>query len=150
MRHAPVVTLASPGPVEEGASLELHCRASAYPSTVSWTWTINQRLVEGREGEVLRLEEVGAAMDGARVGCTVSNTVGSTEATVGLEVRHGPRLVEQPEDVTVRSGEMATFRCGAESNPPPRYESWKITLVYHVIRHLVSSKVASVRAIYWK
>ena len=73
MRRPPSVKLVSisPSPISIGETVELECQAAAYPSNMSYVWTVDGRKVEDEEGMNLRLDHLSPESDGSTVTCQV-------------------------------------------------------------------------------
>lgn len=103
-----------------GYEVEFTVEAIAVPAaTVTWQIDRGEGFVTIPDvtGETLNLL-VTAADNGAQVRAVATNAIGtviSDPAT--LTVLYAPVVTLQPADITVRSGETATFTSAAESNP---------------------------------
>ena len=73
VRHPPSVTLTftSSSTISAGETAELECIADAYPSNLTYMWTVDGQKVEGEDGSTLRLEHLGPEADGSIVICQV-------------------------------------------------------------------------------
>ena len=73
VRHPPSVSLTSTSPstISMGETVEMECQASAYPTNLTYLWTIDGRQVEGEAGKSLKLENLTKEADGSIVTCQV-------------------------------------------------------------------------------
>ena len=73
VRHPPSVSLTftSPSTISMGETVEMECQASAYPTNLTYLWTIDGRQVEGEAGKNLKLENLTKEADGSIVTCQV-------------------------------------------------------------------------------
>ncbi|KAL7859348.1 hypothetical protein SRHO_G00144950 [Serrasalmus rhombeus] len=113
--------------VVEGATTTLHCDARGFPKpTVTWSklraplpW--RHKIVNGS----LVLPNVGRQDSGQYI-CNATNHMGTSEATIMLDVETPPYTTTLPDDVAVRVGEVIRLQCLAHGTPPLRYEWSKV------------------------
>ena len=77
VRHPPSVKLiftSSTSTVSVGETVEMECQASAYPSNLTYVWTVDGKKVEEEEGSSLKLENLDRDADGSIVTCQVSES----------------------------------------------------------------------------
>ena len=72
----------------------------------------------------LYLHRVTARTDGAVYTCVVTNSAGSGDASVSLNIR--PRLVQSPTNLLTKKGATAVFVCLASAYPEPTYQWMRI------------------------
>ncbi|XP_023812629.1 basement membrane-specific heparan sulfate proteoglycan core protein isoform X10 [Oryzias latipes] len=117
---APMVTAPEPFMVVvEGQSVTLHCNVQGFPSPLmSWSklrsplpW--RHKLVNGS----LELPSVGRQDSGEYI-CSGRNTMGTSEATIMLDVETPPYTTSTQNDVAVRVGEVIRLQCLAHGTPP--------------------------------
>ncbi|VDM46236.1 unnamed protein product [Toxocara canis] len=106
-----------------GTSVLFDCRVSGDPMP-SITWKKrNQQMPVGRayiapDNRGLRIDRVQPSDEGEYL-CQAKNPAGSIETSARLRVHAAPSFVKTPSDVSVESGDTATFHCEAEGQPPP-------------------------------
>ncbi|XP_062871277.1 basement membrane-specific heparan sulfate proteoglycan core protein isoform X2 [Trichomycterus rosablanca] len=113
--------------VEEGGTATLHCDAHGFPRpTITWSklrsplpW--RHKIANGS----LILPNVGRQDSGQYI-CNATNPMGTSEATVALDVETPPYTSTMPDDVTIRVGEVIRLQCLAHGTPPLRYEWSKV------------------------
>ncbi|XP_036447334.1 basement membrane-specific heparan sulfate proteoglycan core protein [Colossoma macropomum] len=113
--------------VVEGATTTLHCDAQGFPKpTVTWSklraplpW--RHKIVNGS----LVLPSVGRQDSGQYI-CNATNHMGTSEATIMLDVETPPYTTTLPDDMAVRVGEVIRLQCLAHGTPPLRYEWSKV------------------------
>ncbi|KAI1897143.1 hypothetical protein AGOR_G00080150 [Albula goreensis] len=113
--------------VEEGQTATLRCDAHGTPPpTITWSklraplpW--RHRVVNG----TLILMGVGRQDSGEYI-CNATNSWGTTEVTVMLDVETPPYATSLPDDLSVRVGEVIRLQCLSHGTPPLRYEWTKV------------------------
>ncbi|KAJ1367137.1 hypothetical protein KIN20_027991 [Parelaphostrongylus tenuis] len=122
LRYAPRVnlTLASTHRLREGGSALLACNVDAKPLDnirISWFKNGNQLLPQTTDTlafETLKMED-----HRAEYTCQASNVIGTSHATLKMDVSFAPRIMSTPQEKEVNLGESAAFRCEAVGNPLP-------------------------------
>ncbi|XP_051901327.1 kin of IRRE-like protein 3 [Pristis pectinata] len=118
VHYAPEVSLsAQPDPALERSKVTFSCLVKANPGQVTYRWAKGQTALTGVRGQHYQTE-VDRSFFGEPVSCAVTNAVGSTNASVLLDVHFGPQLVTEPLPLTVDPGEDASFVCRWLGNPP--------------------------------
>ncbi|XP_036068750.1 basement membrane-specific heparan sulfate proteoglycan core protein isoform X6 [Oryzias melastigma] len=105
--------------VVEGQTVTLHCDVHGFPSpTISWSklrsplpWRHKQ--VNGS----LELPSVGRQDSGEYI-CSARNAVGTSKATIMLDVETPPYTTSMQDGVAVRVGEVIRLQCLAHGTPP--------------------------------
>ncbi|KAI4896717.1 hypothetical protein NFI96_032885, partial [Prochilodus magdalenae] len=113
--------------VVEGATTTLHCDAHGFPKP-SITWSKLRAPLPWRHKIVngsLVLPGVGRQDSGQYI-CNATNHLGTSEATIMLDVETPPYTTTLPDDVAVRVGEVVRLQCLAHGTPPLRYEWSKV------------------------
>ncbi|XP_072552989.1 basement membrane-specific heparan sulfate proteoglycan core protein [Salminus brasiliensis] len=113
--------------VVEGSTTTLHCDGHGFPKpSISWSklraplpW--KHKIVNGS----LILPTVGRQDSGQYI-CNVTNHMGTSEATIMLDVETPPYTTLLPDDVAVRVGEVIRLQCLAHGTPPLRFEWSKV------------------------
>ncbi|XP_063959314.1 kin of IRRE-like protein 3 [Lytechinus pictus] len=119
VQHAPVVAVETePANVREETTTICRCVVNANPRSVSYVWTKNGETMTGVDGNQMELL-VTKEDHKATIKCTATNTIGTTEGTMELNVLYGPRLVEVPASVSVDEGSPAQMLCIGDGNPTP-------------------------------
>ncbi|KJH42244.1 immunoglobulin I-set domain protein [Dictyocaulus viviparus] len=122
LQYAPRVnlTLASTHRLREGGSAMLACNVDAKPLDnirISWFKNGNQLLPQTTDTlafETLKMED-----HRTEYTCQASNIIGTSHATLRLDVSFAPRIMSTPQDKEVNKGESASFRCDTVGNPLP-------------------------------
>ncbi|PIK57680.1 putative kin of IRRE-like protein 3 [Apostichopus japonicus] len=117
VQHPPVVLVESiPSDIKEGISILLQCVVDANPRGVFYQWSKNGEPIPGDTNQIeLSLEK---SDNQAVVMCMASNSIGTSEGSLTLDVKYGPRFVDIPGETSVDEGEMAQLECSADGNPP--------------------------------
>ncbi|XP_068162728.1 basement membrane-specific heparan sulfate proteoglycan core protein isoform X3 [Antennarius striatus] len=113
--------------VVEGQTATLRCEAHGFPSpTITWAklrsplpWrykVVNNSLV---------LPSVGRQDSGEYI-CSATNSIGTTDVTIMLDVETLPYATSVPDDVAVRVGEVIRLQCLAHGTPPLTYTWTKL------------------------
>ncbi|XP_041129698.1 basement membrane-specific heparan sulfate proteoglycan core protein-like isoform X5 [Polyodon spathula] len=103
-----------------GNQVEFECQAIGDPQpTVTWS-KVNGRLPSHIivQGGMLKIEQVKEA-DAGHYRCTATNTVGSVQSEVVLNVQSIPQIAAQPKVKEVTVGSTAVFPCMASGYPAP-------------------------------
>jgi len=108
----------------EGDSLTAICETDAQPAVTSISWYIDQMLIE--TGGQIVIEKLDKKYQGSVLKCKADNSVGSSEASINLDVKYGPIITLQPQSMTARLEQEVTFHCQAAGNPPPVYVWTKV------------------------
>ncbi|XP_047424502.1 basement membrane-specific heparan sulfate proteoglycan core protein isoform X3 [Mugil cephalus] len=108
--------------VEEGQIVTLRCEAHGFPTPVI-TWSKLRAPLPWRHKVMnnnLVLPSVGRQDSGEYI-CSATNNMGTSEATVLLDVETPPYTTSMPDDVSVRVGEVIRLQCLAHGTPPLTY-----------------------------
>ncbi|XP_073669042.1 basement membrane-specific heparan sulfate proteoglycan core protein isoform X7 [Paramisgurnus dabryanus] len=107
--------------VAEGSTATLHCEAHGFPKpTITWSKK-HSSLPWGHKivSNILVLHNVGRQDSGQYV-CNATNHMGTSEATIMLEVGESPKAVVTPTGpVRVRVGDPINLECQAAGEPRP-------------------------------
>ncbi|KAL6723547.1 hypothetical protein Aduo_018537 [Ancylostoma duodenale] len=122
LQYAPRVnlTLASQQQLREGGSALLACNVDAKPLDnirISWYKNGNQLLPHTTDTfflETLKMED-----HRTEYTCQASNSIGTSHASLRIDVSFGPRIMSTPQEKEVNEGESVSFRCDAVGNPTP-------------------------------
>ena len=115
--HVPPVTL--------HGSTDLQCRATGIPTPeLHWSHENARPFpfnIQQLPGGVLRLANV-TENDGGSYICTAVNSIGSTSATVYIEIQSVPTINISPQSgiLSVRPGDRVRLLCSASGLPQPR------------------------------
>ncbi|KAJ8390133.1 hypothetical protein AAFF_G00110070 [Aldrovandia affinis] len=113
--------------VEEGQTTTLRCDAQGFPTpTITWSklraplpW--KNRVVNNS----LILPNVGRQDSGQYI-CNATNSMGTSEVTIMLDVESRPYATCLPDSLAVRVGEVIRLQCLSHGTPPLRYEWTKV------------------------
>ncbi|KAG7472084.1 hypothetical protein MATL_G00104850 [Megalops atlanticus] len=111
----------------EGQTTTLRCDAHGNPApTITWSklraplpW--KHRVVNN----TLVLPSVGRQDSGQYI-CNATNSLGTSEVTIMLDVETPPYATCLPDDLAVRVGEVIRLQCLSHGTPPLRYEWTKV------------------------
>nr|XP_046221837.1 LOW QUALITY PROTEIN: basement membrane-specific heparan sulfate proteoglycan core protein-like [Oncorhynchus gorbuscha] len=113
--------------VVEGQSTTLRCDAHGFP-VPKITWSKLRAPLPWRHKVVdntLILPNVGRADSGEYI-CNATNSMGTTEVTIMLDVETPPYATSMPDDVAVRVGEVIRLQCLAHGTPPLLFQWTKL------------------------
>ncbi|XP_070963572.1 basement membrane-specific heparan sulfate proteoglycan core protein-like [Oncorhynchus clarkii lewisi] len=113
--------------VVEGQSTTLRCDAHGFP-VPKITWSKLRAPLPWRHKVVdnmLILPNVGRADSGEYI-CNATNSMGTTEVTIMLDVETPPYATSLPNDVAVRVGEVIRLQCLAHGTPPLLFQWTKL------------------------
>uniref|UniRef100_A0A669AYK6 Heparan sulfate proteoglycan 2 n=1 Tax=Oreochromis niloticus TaxID=8128 RepID=A0A669AYK6_ORENI len=113
--------------VVEGQTATLRCEAHGFPAPeIKWT-KLRSPLPWGNRivNNSLVLQNVGRQDSGEYI-CSATNNMGTTEATITLDVETPPYATSVPNDVAVRVGEVIRLQCLAHGTPPLTYTWTKL------------------------
>uniref|UniRef100_A0A4W5NTC5 Heparan sulfate proteoglycan 2 n=1 Tax=Hucho hucho TaxID=62062 RepID=A0A4W5NTC5_9TELE len=113
--------------VVEGQTTTLRCDAHGFPAP-KITWSKLRAPLPWRHKVVdntLILPSVGRADSGEYI-CNATNSMGTTEVTVMLDVETPPYATSLPDDVAVRVGEVIRLQCLAHGTPPLLFQWTKL------------------------
>ncbi|XP_017274656.1 basement membrane-specific heparan sulfate proteoglycan core protein isoform X4 [Kryptolebias marmoratus] len=113
--------------VKEGQTASLRCEAHGFPSPMI-RWSKLQSSLPWRHKVVdnnLILPSVGRQDSGEYI-CSATNTMGTSEVTIMLDVETPPYATSVPNDVAVRLGEVIRLQCLAHGTPPLTYTWTKL------------------------
>ncbi|XP_061114862.1 basement membrane-specific heparan sulfate proteoglycan core protein-like isoform X3 [Conger conger] len=113
--------------VEEGQTVTLRCQAHGTP-TPTITWSKLRSPLPWRHRVVndsLILPGVGRQDSGQYI-CNATNSLGTSEVTVMLDVETPPYATSLPDDLAVRVGEVIRLQCLSHGTPPLRFEWTKV------------------------
>ncbi|XP_034151976.1 basement membrane-specific heparan sulfate proteoglycan core protein isoform X5 [Esox lucius] len=113
--------------VVEGQTTTLRCDAHGIPPP-KITWSKLRAPLPWRHTVVantLVLPNVGRADSGEYI-CNATNSMGTTEVTIMLDVETPPYATSLPDDVAVRVGEVIRLQCLAHGTPPLIFQWTKL------------------------
>ncbi|XP_076022702.1 basement membrane-specific heparan sulfate proteoglycan core protein isoform X2 [Genypterus blacodes] len=113
--------------VVEGETVTLRCDAHGFP-TPKITWSKLRSPLPWRHKVVnntLVLPYVGRQDSGEYI-CGASNSMGTTDVTIMLDVETPPYATSVPDDVAVRVGEVIRLQCLAHGTPPMSFTWTKV------------------------
>uniref|UniRef100_A0A7N8XAL3 Heparan sulfate proteoglycan 2 n=1 Tax=Mastacembelus armatus TaxID=205130 RepID=A0A7N8XAL3_9TELE len=113
--------------VVDGQTATLRCEAHGFPSP-KITWSKLRSSLPRKHKVVnntLILPNVGRQDSGEYI-CSATNTMGTSEVTIMVDVETPPYVTSVPNDVAVRIGEVIRLQCLAHGTPPLTYTWTKI------------------------
>ncbi|KAJ8369771.1 hypothetical protein SKAU_G00097990 [Synaphobranchus kaupii] len=113
--------------VEEGQTTTLRCHAHGFPPPII-TWSKLRSPLPWRHRLVnnsLILPGVGRQDSGQYI-CNATNSQGTSEVTVMLDVETPPHATCLPDDLAVRVGEVIRLQCLSHGTPPLRFVWTKV------------------------
>ena len=90
VRYAPSVLLTSSsrsGSVQEGDSLQFHCKAHANPHPTGYSWFVDGQKASGFQSDYFVITNISQAYHHSIVKCEVRNEIGKSEETETIQVR---------------------------------------------------------------
>uniref|UniRef100_A0A8C9WAM4 Heparan sulfate proteoglycan 2 n=1 Tax=Scleropages formosus TaxID=113540 RepID=A0A8C9WAM4_SCLFO len=127
----PTVPIASvPEPlmiVTEGQTITLRCNAHGFP-TPTITWSKLRAPLPWRHmvsNNTLVLHNVGRQDSGQYI-CNATNSLGTSEVTIMLDVETPPYTTTLPDDLSVRVGEVIRLQCLSHGTPPLNFQWTKL------------------------
>ncbi len=96
----------------------LNCSANGGPN-IMFQWQRNGIVLEDENTTTLTIANL-TAFQGGVYTCNVSNSAGSGNSNVSLNIR--PYFTTQPMSMRNRNGSMSSLTCVAEAFPSPEYQ----------------------------
>jgi alpha-tubulin suppressor-like RCC1 family protein len=118
--------------VEEGHGASFEATASGFPAPgVQWEISTNAggswSPVSGATSDELTIASASVSEDGDEYRAVFENAAGkATSEAAKLTVRNPPKVTEQPQSVTVQSGQSVTFESSASGYPTPTVQ-WELS-----------------------
>ena len=103
---------------DRGETAVLNCSANGGPNNM-FQWQRNGSVLEDENTTTLTIANLTASQGGVYT-CNVSNSAGSGNSDVSLNIR--PYFTTQPMNVTNSNGSMSSLTCVAEAFPSPEYQ----------------------------
>ncbi|CAL4130583.1 unnamed protein product [Meganyctiphanes norvegica] len=120
VKYKPVVKISVDSPkILESEDVRLTCDAHANPGGLRYRWEIDGETVIGDHTTEYIIKDVSRLRNGVKIGCFVSNVIGSSSADHKLSVQFSPVFKSEPKDVDADEGKSVTLNCDVDSNPPP-------------------------------
>ncbi|KAF2367109.1 Immunoglobulin-like domain [Trinorchestia longiramus] len=120
VQFAPEVHVsAHPPRLVEGDDAHFVCQAEANPPQLTYKWFHNSAELENQTAQTLTLPRISRNMHKDTVACEVSNKVGTSKKTLGVQVRYGPVFRSLPVDAAAEPGQEVMLRCSVDANPHP-------------------------------
>ena len=128
--YAPVVTLPEGGDSfvrKEGDSVSLVCNVDAKP-VADITWSRSGKVLEGKTGTTLKLDNLTFADHNGRYECTASNGIGkAASGNIDVTVVVPPKTsITQGDSVNVKEGDKLKLDCSASGQPKPSKFIWTL------------------------
>ncbi|KAK6762827.1 hypothetical protein RB195_023506 [Necator americanus] len=122
LQYAPRVnlTLASKQPLREGGSALLACIVVAKPiDDIRISWYKNGNQLLSYTADTFFLESLKMEDHRTKYTCQASNAIGTSYASLSIDVSFGPRIMSTTQEKEVSEDEPVSFRCDAVGNPLP-------------------------------
>ncbi|WKY15802.1 hypothetical protein Q1695_000913 [Nippostrongylus brasiliensis] len=122
LQYAPRVnlSLASTHRLREGGTALLACNVDAKPlDNIKIVWFKNGNQPLPQSTDTLAFESLKMEDHRSEYTCQASNIVGTSHASLKMDVSFAPRIMSTPQEKEVNEGESASFRCDAVGNPLP-------------------------------
>lgn len=122
LRYAPHVnlSLAPTHRLREGDSALLACNVDAKPiDSIRIAWFKNGHQLLSQNADTLSFESLKMEDHRTEYTCQASNVIGTSHASLKMDVSYAPRIMSTPQEKEVSEGESASFRCEAVGNPMP-------------------------------
>ena len=103
---------------DRGETAVLNCSANGGPNNM-FQWQRNGSVLEDENTTTLTIANLTASQGGVYT-CNVSNSAGSGNSDVSLNIR--PYFTTQPMNMTNSNGSMISLTCVAEAFPFPEYQ----------------------------
>ncbi|KAK6033676.1 immunoglobulin domain protein [Ostertagia ostertagi] len=122
LQYAPRVnlSLASTHRLREGGSALLACSVDAKPiDDIRIMWFKNGNIPLPQTTDTLVFEVLKMEDHRSEYTCQASNSIGTSRASLKMDVSFGPRIMSSSQEKEVSEGESTSFRCDAVGNPLP-------------------------------
>lgn len=111
--------------VQEGESVTFRVNVQG-PPPIRYQWRKNGEDIPGATASSLTLASATSLDNGVRFSVFIANDHGSVESRAALvsvgKNNVAPSILAQPNDLTARNGQSASFTVSAEGTPPLRYQ----------------------------
>ncbi|XP_053620744.1 irregular chiasm C-roughest protein-like isoform X1 [Plodia interpunctella] len=127
VKYAPKLKLSAKagqvhGKISEGSEARFLCEVDSNPPPLAdggYKWYINNNLVVGDYTEEMIIFNVSRNHHRAEVKCEVSNSVGTSEKTIKLDVTYPPGFKTRPQSIEAKEGSTVTLHCEVDGQPKP-------------------------------
>ncbi|KAK0396447.1 hypothetical protein QR680_001719 [Steinernema hermaphroditum] len=128
LKFAPRVSLSVVnGEMKEGEDVVLLCNVDAKPiSTLRISWFHKGNHIRDKTTDSLVMRDLRMIDHGSEVVCSASNQIGTTTASMILNITYGPRFVNEPQNIEALPGESVHMSCHATGNPTPEIVWYKV------------------------
>ena len=128
--YAPIVTIPESGDSfvgKEGDSVSLVCNVDAKP-VADIIWSRSGKVLEGKTGTTLKLDNLTFADHNGRYECKASNGIGkAASGNIDVTVVVPPKTsITQGDSVNVKEGDKLKLDCSASGQPKPSKFIWTL------------------------
>ncbi|KAM3968499.1 irregular chiasm C-roughest protein isoform 2-T2 [Aphomia sociella] len=107
------------GKIPEGSEARFLCEVDANPPPQVYRWYLNNNPVIGDYINEMIIFNVTRKHNKAVVKCEVSNSVGTRDKTVTLDVTYAPVFRTRPQNIAAEVGKRVTLSCDVDGHPQP-------------------------------
>ncbi|XP_052747892.1 irregular chiasm C-roughest protein-like isoform X2 [Galleria mellonella] len=107
------------GKIPEGTEARFLCEVDANPPPQVYRWYLNNNPMIGDYTEEMIIFNVSRKHNKAVVKCEVSNSVGTRDKTVTLDVTYAPAFRTRPQNIAAEVGKRVTLSCDVDGQPQP-------------------------------
>ncbi|XP_059045843.1 irregular chiasm C-roughest protein-like isoform X2 [Achroia grisella] len=107
------------GRIPEGTEARFLCEVDANPAPQVYRWYLNNNPMIGDYTDEMIIFNVSRKHNKAVVKCEVSNSVGSRDKTVTLDVTYAPAFRTRPQNIAAEVGKRVTLSCDVDGQPQP-------------------------------
>lgn len=117
---------ATNGNIPEGAEARIRCDVDSNPPPQTYRWFLNNNPVIGDYTDEMIIFNVTRQHSKAEVKCEVTNTVGTSEGKIALDVTYPPSFRTRPQNIEAELGSSVTLSCDVDGQPQPEIR-WLLT-----------------------
>ncbi|TMS36091.1 hypothetical protein L596_003346 [Steinernema carpocapsae] len=121
LKYAPRLKLSVlNGEMKEGEDVAFLCSVDAKPlNNLRITWFHKGNYIRDKTTDSLVMRDLRMIDHGTEVVCSASNSIGTTTASMILNITYGPRFISETKNYEALPGESIHMTCHAAGNPAP-------------------------------